>query len=337
MNNREVAHRWANQSGRNNAAKGHNFYYDGAAIWSYGSHYCAGVLLFTGPGAGVALVNSTSYSVSTSKQMGYVGSALSGRIVYVPYPDAALEGGGPKRREHGDNLKSYLDDAESARQAFAKARQGRQLINARGAAEQAAGKIAEYLELFPRAFAGLRELRAAYDKLRRELKEGGALWVSEETQKKALAANLKNRKAKEERERLQVAAEWAAKAARVAEWLTGSGDVHAPGTTPEGFALLRVKGGRVETSQGAQITEQTARALWAGLCRDADVIGLRLDHYNVTSWNGAALVVGCHRIARAELERMAAALGLPGKLPLTPDRVGMGWDETMARPDAGGV
>lgn len=208
MNNAEVAHRWANQSGRDNAAKGSSFYYDGPAIWSYGSHYCAGVLLFTGPGAGVALLNSRTYSNSTTRHNSYVRGALSGgvRAVYVPYPDAALPDGGPKRRGHEDNLKAYLDDAQRAREEFGRARQGRQLVNARSAAEAAAGKIAEYLELFPRAFALLPKLRAEYVKLRRDLKKGGALTVSEETRAAVLAANAKNRKAKEERERAKVAA-----------------------------------------------------------------------------------------------------------------------------------
>jgi hypothetical protein len=68
----QVAHVWAQQnheSGRCNGA----LYFEGPTIYSYGSHFPCATFIDDE----TVLVNSDSYSVSTSKQQGYVRSAIN--------------------------------------------------------------------------------------------------------------------------------------------------------------------------------------------------------------------------------------------------------------------
>ena len=69
---REVAHVWAqqnHQSGKCNGA----LYFEGRTIYSYGTHFPCATFI----NSETVLINSDSYSVSTSKQQGYVKSAIT--------------------------------------------------------------------------------------------------------------------------------------------------------------------------------------------------------------------------------------------------------------------
>lgn len=70
MDNKQVAHLWANKSRA--SAKGSHFFFEGDTIYSYGSHFpiarhCDGVILFT----------RQDYSVTTSKHKSYVRMACT--------------------------------------------------------------------------------------------------------------------------------------------------------------------------------------------------------------------------------------------------------------------
>ena len=82
------------------------------------------------------------------------------------------------------------------------------------------------------------------------------------------------------------------------------------------MVLSRLDGGRIETSRGAEIPEEAARRLWPFILRvmggerDYDV-GMSLGHYQLTKIRrDGSIVVGCHDIAFAEIERISVALGL---------------------------
>lgn len=70
MNNKQIAHLWANKS--RESARGSHFFFEGDTIYSYGTHFpiarhYKGAVLFT----------SNGYSVTTSKHKGYVAGACS--------------------------------------------------------------------------------------------------------------------------------------------------------------------------------------------------------------------------------------------------------------------
>jgi len=69
----EVAHAWANQTGRHR--KGFNMFYEGDTIYSYGHHFPIARIVDTDEGR-VVLLTTRSYSVSTSRHITYTTRAV---------------------------------------------------------------------------------------------------------------------------------------------------------------------------------------------------------------------------------------------------------------------
>ncbi len=90
MNNREVAHFWANQS--KPSAKGSHFFYEGDTIYSYGYHFPIARLITHPVTKKLAyLYNAGKYSVSTSKHQSYVRSAAC-HLECIPVPQKDVTG-----------------------------------------------------------------------------------------------------------------------------------------------------------------------------------------------------------------------------------------------------
>lgn len=73
-----VCHHWA--SGNRDSGKGFNVYFEGREIYSYGSHFMLGYRM----GPSLFFLNSSGYSISTSKHKSYVWRAAHGEIFHVP-------------------------------------------------------------------------------------------------------------------------------------------------------------------------------------------------------------------------------------------------------------
>jgi len=71
--NTALAQAWATQS--QPEGKGNSMFFVNENVYSYGYHYVAGTILEAKDGQKVAIVNGTSYSVSTAKHVGEVMSA----------------------------------------------------------------------------------------------------------------------------------------------------------------------------------------------------------------------------------------------------------------------
>lgn len=81
--NSELAQIWANREKQ--FGKGSNLFFEGTRIYSYGCHYLAGLLL---PEKGVAIINKTKYSVSTSRHTRLIIEASRGyRQLYAYFPE----------------------------------------------------------------------------------------------------------------------------------------------------------------------------------------------------------------------------------------------------------
>jgi hypothetical protein len=80
FDNDSVAHVWAQNSQDSGRSHNGQFYFEGPAIYSYGSHYLVGFIL-----KGVAFLNSDSDSVTTNRHRHKAARAVSHRRrVYVP-------------------------------------------------------------------------------------------------------------------------------------------------------------------------------------------------------------------------------------------------------------
>lgn len=77
FDNYMCTHVWAQQCQQSGRGSHGSVYFEGPALYSYGTHYLTGYIL-----DGVALLNSDSYSVTTSKHKGYAWRATSNRTQY---------------------------------------------------------------------------------------------------------------------------------------------------------------------------------------------------------------------------------------------------------------
>ena len=81
MNNKMVAHLWANE--QQESAFGSNFYFNGASIYSWGTHFEAGRIVRNKRGEIAYLINEERYSNSTSQHQSYIRSAIpSGAMIF---------------------------------------------------------------------------------------------------------------------------------------------------------------------------------------------------------------------------------------------------------------
>jgi hypothetical protein len=78
FDNSMVAHVWAQASQAAGRSNNGQFYFDGACLYSYGSHFLVGRIMQDG----VALMNADSYSVSTSRHQREAWSAIRHRTHY---------------------------------------------------------------------------------------------------------------------------------------------------------------------------------------------------------------------------------------------------------------
>lgn len=75
-----VAHVWAQQTQESGRSNNGQFFFTGRALWSYGTHFCAGYIVPEDASAGrprpVALLESGSYSITTSRYQSRAASAV---------------------------------------------------------------------------------------------------------------------------------------------------------------------------------------------------------------------------------------------------------------------
>ena len=76
--NSMVAHVWAQMRQDEGKSNNGNFYFVGAKLYSYGSHYLCGFI----DSAGVAFLNADSYSISTTRHQSYAAKAVRHRAYF---------------------------------------------------------------------------------------------------------------------------------------------------------------------------------------------------------------------------------------------------------------
>lgn len=78
--NHMVAHVWASQSQDYGRSNNRNFFFNGRVLYSYGSHFVVGIAV----GVSTFILNSDTYSISTSRHQTYAWRAAHGTILHVP-------------------------------------------------------------------------------------------------------------------------------------------------------------------------------------------------------------------------------------------------------------
>ena len=306
-----VAHNWANQT--NSHGKGSNFFYEGKSIYSYGHHFEVGRIVETEKGNTIVLLNSNSYSVTTSKHQGYVRQAcnhiesfdfplgnrqlniLSGASltdddftrVVIYYANRVLESSkkAQRSRKYGD---LYLNDAKKAVEDW--------------------NKLKAY---FPSLTKGIKKLKLPSDIQIKKLNDKDKAERAKERKEK------QNRIIREENAWLNYEQNYVSRIARCLLRQRQVSYIPEQGCPPQTRLI-----DEVETSHGARVPLDQAKRFY-GVIKQFKSNPNAIDHLKYTNLkdrlkvgnfrlsnltpNGAN--IGCHFIAWSEMERFANVMG----------------------------
>lgn len=266
---------WAQQT--QSTGKAGNIFFDGPRIYSYGYHFEMARFIDND----TVLITIERYSVSTARHLSLVRGAVAHKQVFEV----------PSFTDHLKNVRHYI---EHARGHFDKAKRARTSTTyLLGVARRTVSILRDYLEKFP------TPIPASHTDLWASLEAGS--YLDGEVQKQLLAKEREARKAEVESKRLAREAREREEQARLEKWIAGEGGGYFSAMR------LRVKGNEVETTYGAKVPIIEARKLYRAMKAGLNVAGQHIGHYTVTRLDTEEmeLVVGCHKIPLAEIERIA--------------------------------
>lgn len=291
MDNKQVAHLWANKS--RERASGSHFYFEGDTIYSYGGHFPVarhynGAVLFT----------SKRYSVSTAKHIGITRFACN----HIP----TFEVADVMRDPCGEHVREYAATLKELSAKLARARDPEwPLKNLEAATNEA--------NAFCARFGFKTRFSMPDEKTLAELKERCKVAAA----KKAKATQARNKRiAKENAEKIQ-------------QWLNGE-PVSIPYTVNAVYLRAKSRAYcdhesgmfnpneqlvEMETSKGARVPLTEAEKAFrfaqlkraTGWHRNGDTF--RIGEFQLDAVNDFGVVAGCHRVAWNEIERFAKLQG----------------------------
>ena len=278
-----VAHLWANQSQESARNVCGNFYFAGDTIYSYGSHFPI-ARFAEHRGKKCVLMTTRTYSTTTSRHIQLArGASRNHTTFYVP---DVME------LNHKANLKHFaakiIEDAKKAKRA--RLHKGYLLSDL----EAYVGKCNQYAEFF-----GLKTRFTMPTDL--DL-------AAEREKAKAAAAIEDRRKQRKLEEDLKKATEL------LDQWKLGD-SVATYTLWPLQDTYLRVKDDVLETSRGAEVPLKHAIRILplirSGQPYQRNGHTEHVGHFALDSIDAEGNVsIGCHFVKRAEIERIAAQLGV---------------------------
>jgi hypothetical protein len=299
FSNREIPHLWAHQT-QDEARNGTgSFYFRGATIYSYGSHFPIATHVTNAQGQRAILFTSDKNSVTTSQHMSAVRHSIPSD---VPVFTAPCQHFGFSEAEdtyqHERNIKHYTVEVADNLSTCARARSS---WNKEYRHERAVELRKEALAYA--SFFGLPE--PVIDPVPDLDSEKMAAIRSREAQAAAKKASETRRKAEEERLHWEATAE---------QWRRGEYYHYLPYSLP---TMLRIEGEEVVTSRGARFpithAKRALALVRAVMARGEDWSrnghSCHLGHYSI-DWIEANGTVhaGCHIVSWSEIERMAPAI-----------------------------
>jgi len=277
-----VAHLWAHKSQDFARNPGHNFYFHGDTIYSYGSHFPVARHV-SRKGNSAVLFTTRSYSSTTAGHKCMVEGACRHLTVFHVADVNTTE----PRKQFAEYRAAYMALVGK----YAKARQRKPEILA--GLRDLVSEANQYAEFF-----GLRARLTLPDDLTGMIAECQAIEKREKTRKQ-------REEAKQAREALE----------RVQKWVDGESD-YCPSYGP---IRLRVKGDELQTTRGARVP--LAHAVKAfrvikrlhdkGQAYQRNGHTIHLGHFALDSVDSAGNVrAGCHEVAWEEIARVATLAGV---------------------------
>jgi hypothetical protein len=285
-----VAHVWAQQNQYEGRTATGNFYFTDKTLYSYGNHFIVGKFEQHN-GNRCILMSTRTYSVTTSSQQAIARQAIRNNplpVFYVPCPE-----------EFGVSNKVIWDrqiDTLLVKAATARTKRDSIMQEVTDLATMA-NSYAAFFEL-----PWTVEVPALSEEFCTNIRKGNK------------ERALQERIGKETRER----AEAHIKATCVSEWLLGVSDSIPYKYRPQD-ALLRVRGDEVQTSHGATVSTSQALRILPVIrkCRDTStgfIANGRTEHIGQFAVReimaNGDMVVGCHSIKWAEIQKVAIVLGM---------------------------
>lgn len=282
-NNEEVAHYWANKVQEEGRA--HSMFFEDDTIYSYGEHFPIAkhhdnLILFT----------NRSYSVSTSKHIGYTRYAIESgtRIIYCYNPAWPAD---------PENLSSAINEIEYNLKKAIKARQRR--FDYISAAESAHYDLLKLIKVFK--IKGWKVPK--YD-----FNAPEAITAMQAERDKKAAAKRKRAAAKQAKQDKLDMVEFLED---VEAWRNKK--VHASGVKHRRFIhqmpdVCRVNGDKVESMRSCSVPIKEAKILLRCIKQGIPIKGQTIGHYTVISCTDEKLVIGCHEFMRSEIDSLMIAL-----------------------------
>jgi hypothetical protein len=281
----EVCHRWANLTQPEGRAG--NVYFEGATIYSYGSHFPMARHVER-KGNRFVLFTTDSYSSTTAGHKSAARHAIPSRLPVFMVGNVLAN----TRAEHAANLRGIRVDVAAMLRTANRSRQ-----NKEWRLKEVIGRIKNgnaYAEA-----VGLKDRIAAdLDKLAEDIAAAD----------KAKTAADKRAEKKRAQKLAAEVAEWEQ---NVSAWKDGG---EWPGYCPDSYhplarvAFLRVKGKILETSQRAAVPLRAVLPILAAVRSGSDLPGFVVEGYTLDGIDREAktVTIGCHAVTFEEIERVGA-------------------------------
>lgn len=285
-NKSEVFHAWANKTQESGRSGNVSFHLD--VLYSYNAVIARHA---RHRGKTCVLFSSNRWSVTTSGHQNAARQAsrhLSPRFT-VP----SLAHGVLGKQEHQENLAYYDKAIVNGALAFGRARSNKDF------------KLQELNSLVNQANAYSR-----FFGLRRKFDLPRDFDLEKAKEMAVLAA--RREKARRDRAMKEALARYEE---RLDKWLAGKTD-HNPGRDRDGFDRLRLKGSRIQTTSGAIVSVDEAKVVLPYVraqipTNNGHLDGVKIAGFQVRAIDeGGTLHVGCHKVSRNEIERIAEKLKL---------------------------
>lgn len=279
----QVAHLWANQL-QDSARNSGNYYFNGDAIYSYGSHFMIAKHHTNKKGKKVVLFTTRRYSNTTAKQIGVTQAACSHKeLIYCASPDGV---------SHEINFTQWQSNMEYNAKALLTARKPEKYLNAISYEFEQAKVYADYFGL--------------------KLPKGLLLANSITNKDEYLAFSAKKAALAKKQEKLRLAIIKKENEVLLTKWLSGESN-RLPRYDGADYLRYNTKRDRIQTSQNVEIPVMIAKTFYMyiqevllnGGCTECDN---KLMDYEIRSIDKDFVRVGCHNVSMNEVNRLAAQL-----------------------------
>lgn len=301
-NSSQVLHLWANQT--KSEGRCDNVSFRGPCLFSYAAHIATIIKTKRVRQGCAVLITEMDYSVTTKcHKSGARWAATQYPIFEVPSIGDRYTG---QRVDHKANLAHFKSQLEKSLLRASRSR-----------------RYAEsYIQSAERIIAHANEYAAIFG-LKTRLK------MPDDTTVEALRERVRQQRIKQQEalkklneERRKAEVEYRQKyfSEILPAWKNGINGEHLPRRDPDGFDHLRLRGSRIQTTSGAVVTVDQARAVlplvragelrqWPSFAGNAPapvVDGFRVSEVGADG----TLTIGCHKIKREDIEEIAKQLGM---------------------------